>query len=188
MSKFVFKPGIVTKTSGTIKGSTTAEDVVGFVLTEFSVPYYNPCCQSATAKLPVGVDPVTGQLVKYDGAAWGTASEPVAVAVNVTGSVTAAQLAGGLVTSTSAAAVSVTLPTATEIATQLGASRGSRFQFVVDNSAGSNTVTVVVNTGITVNTPAITGQNTLTVSTANAVAVFEVIFTSSTTAKLIRLI
>lgn len=187
MSKFVFKPGLVTKTSGTIKGSTSAEDIVDFVLTEFSVPFYNPCCQSATAKLPVGVNPVTGQLVKYDGTTWGTASEPVAVAVNTTGSVTAAQLLGGLVTSTSAAAVSVTLPTATELATALGASRGSRFQFVVDNSAGANTVTVVVNTGITVITAVVTGSATLTVA-AGTVGVFDIIFTSTTSAKLSRIV
>ena len=109
-------------------------------------------------------------------------------AVNVTGSVTAAELAGGHITSTSAAAVNVTLPLATDIATQIGAVAGTRFQFIVDNSAGANTVTIVVNTGITVTTPAITGGATLTVSTANAVAVFELIFTSATAAKLVRLV
>lgn len=88
-----------------------------------------------------------------------------AKAVNVTGAVTSAELLGKLITSTSAAAVSVTLPTATllgvALAEKLGiettALRGQSLTFIVDNSAGANTVTVVVNTGITVNTPAITG-------------------------------
>lgn len=109
-----------------------------------------------------------------------------ATAVNVTGDVTAAQLAGGLITSTSAAAVTATLPTATLLATQLGAVRGTVFDFVVDNSAGANTVTVAVNTGITVGTAAITGGDTLTVSTANKIAVFKLVFTSTTTAILRR--
>ena len=61
------------------------------------------------------------------------------------------------------------------------------FDFFVDNSAGANTVTVAVNTGITVNTPAITGGATLTVSTANAVGQFRLVFTSATAAKLLRI-
>jgi len=110
-----------------------------------------------------------------------------ATAKNITASVTAAELATGLITSTSAATVSLTLPTATELATALGAARGTSFEFIVDNSAGANTITVVVNTGITVNTPAITGGATLTVSTANSVAIFRVVFTSTTTAKILRI-
>lgn len=110
-----------------------------------------------------------------------------AKAVDVTGAITAAELAGGYITSTSAAAVSATLPTASLLATQLGAVAGTRFQFTVDNSSGANTVTIVVNTGITVNTSPITGGSTLTVSTANAVAIFELFFTSTTTAKLLRI-
>ena len=116
-----------------------------------------------------------------------------AVAVDVTGSVTAAELLGKLITSTSAAAVAVTLPTATllgqALAAKLGiettALQGHSMEFVVDNSAGANTVTVTVNTGITVNTPAITGGATLTVSTANAVGIFRIVFTSATTAKIL---
>lgn len=111
-----------------------------------------------------------------------------AVAVNVTGAVTAAQLARGYITSTSAAAVTITLPTATLLATALNAGAGDRFQFVVDNSAGANTVTIdLTGTGISVNTPAITGGATLTVSVANAVAIFELVFLSGTTAKILRI-
>lgn len=111
-----------------------------------------------------------------------------AIAVNTTGSVTAAELAGGLITSTSAAAVAVTLPTATLLAAQIGAARGTTFDFVTDNSAGANTVTIVVNTGITVATPAITGGDTLTVSTANVIGYFRLTFTSATAAVLSRIV
>lgn len=185
--RFIFKPGLVTKTQGTIKGSVSADELVSESLSHLSVPFVDPCCPSATAALPVGINQTTGQLQKYDGTSWTSASEPTAFAVNTTATITAAQLAGGLLTSTSAAAVSITLPSATDIATALGAVRGSSFEFVVDNSAGSNTVTVVVGSGITVNTPAITGGATLTVSTANTVGVFRLQFTSTSSAKILRI-
>ena len=108
------------------------------------------------------------------------------VAVNVTGAITAANLAKGYVTSTSAAAVALTLPTATLLAAELGATQGTTFDFIVDNSAGANTVTVTVATGIAVATPAITGGATLTVSTANVIGHFRLYFTSATTAVLSR--
>lgn len=110
-----------------------------------------------------------------------------ATAVNTTGAITAAQLAGGLITSTSAATVTATLPTAALLATALGAVQGSIFDFVVDNHAGANVVTVAVNTGITVGTTAVTGGDTLTVSVAQAAATFRLVFTSTTTAILRRI-
>jgi hypothetical protein len=113
--------------------------------------------------------------------------DTTATAVDVTGSITAAQLSGGLITSTSAAAVTATLPTATLLATALGATQGSMFDFIIDNSAGANTVTVQVNTGITVGTTAVTGGISLTVSTAQVVGVFRLIFTSATAAILRRI-
>lgn len=109
-----------------------------------------------------------------------------AVAKNVTAAVTAAELARGYITSTSAAAVTITLPTMTLFATATGAVAGDRFQFLVDNSAGANTVTVdLTGSGVTVGTAPITGGDTLTVSVANAVGLFELFFTS-TTAAIIR--
>lgn len=107
--------------------------------------------------------------------------------VNVTAAITAAELATGRLTSTSAAAVTATLPTATLLANELRADAGSRFQFLVDNSAGANTVTIAVNTGITVGTAPITGGGTLTVSVANAIGLFELFFTSTTAAILRRI-
>lgn len=108
-------------------------------------------------------------------------------AVPITATVLAANFKKGYFTSTSAAAVSLTTDTATAIATAIGAVAGTVFDFFVDNSAGANTVTVVLGAGITVNTPAITGGATLTVSTANAVGWFRLIFTSATTAKALRI-
>lgn len=111
-----------------------------------------------------------------------------AKALNTTGAITAAELAGGLVTSTTAAGVTGTLPDATSLATQLGAVQGTVFEFIVDNSAGANTFTVQVNTGITVGTTSLTGGDSLTVSTAQVVGMFRLIFTSTTTAILRRIV
>jgi hypothetical protein len=108
-------------------------------------------------------------------------------AINVTATASAAEIATGYITSTSAAAVAITTPTATAIATALGLEAGDSFDFVIDNSAGANTVTLTLDASIAVVTPAITGGATLTVSTANAVGIFRLVFTSATTAKIFRL-
>jgi hypothetical protein len=110
-----------------------------------------------------------------------------AAAVNVSATVTSEQLLTGYFTSTSAAAVTLTLPTATAAGAALGAAAGTSFEFIVDNSAGANTVTVAVNTGITTATPVVTGGATLTVSVANGVGIFRLVFTSATAAKLYRI-
>lgn len=110
----------------------------------------------------------------------------VAVAKNSTGSATAAELSGGLITSTSAAAVALTLPTATALATQIGAIRGTTFEFVVDNISGANTVTVTVASGITAVTAVVTGSDTLTVASGVA-GMFRLYFTSTSAAKLSRI-
>jgi hypothetical protein len=108
-------------------------------------------------------------------------------AANVTATLEAAQLATGYITSTSAAAVSLTLPTATLLATELGATAGTSFEFIVDNTAGANTVTIIVGAGITAATPVITGGATLTVSVANDIGIFRIVFSSATVAKLYRI-
>lgn len=70
-------------------------------------------------------------------------------AINSSATATAAQVAGGTITSTSAAPTTITMPTATLLATQLGAVQGTKFTFTVDNSAGASTVTVALGTGMT---------------------------------------
>lgn len=108
-------------------------------------------------------------------------------ALNTTATITSTQLTGGLLTSTSAAPVTLTLPLGTDLATATNAVRGTNFEFIVDNSAGASIVTIAVNTGITAITPVITGGATLTVA-AGTLGVFKIIFVTLTTAKIARIV
>lgn len=109
------------------------------------------------------------------------------VAINATATATAAQVHAGVITSTSAAAVALTLPTATALGTELGAVQGTWFDLAVDNSAGANTVTVTMNTGITAITAVLTGGATMTVA-SGVVGIFRIYFTSATVAKIARIV
>ncbi len=112
---------------------------------------------------------------------------PTNSAINATATASAANIISGYITSTSAAATTITLPTASAIATALGTvTRGTQLEFTVDNVSGAQTVTIALGTGITAITPVITGTNTLTVSVANGIGRFRLVFTSATAAKIIR--
>ena len=65
-------------------------------------------------------------------------------AINATATATAAQVASGYITSTSAAATTITLPTGTLLGAALGATQGTTFELYIDNTAGANTVTIAV--------------------------------------------
>lgn len=65
-------------------------------------------------------------------------------AINSTNTATAAQVATGYITSTSAAPTTITLPTGTLLGAALGATAGTVFSLVVDNTAGASTVTMAV--------------------------------------------
>ncbi len=65
-------------------------------------------------------------------------------AANATATLTAAQVKTGYITSTSAAATVLTLPTGTLLGAALGAVRGTVFELYIDNTAGANTVTIAV--------------------------------------------
>lgn len=65
-------------------------------------------------------------------------------AINATATATAAQVSAGYITSTSAAATTITLPTGTLLGGQLNATQGSIFELYIDNTAGANTVTIAV--------------------------------------------
>ena len=67
-------------------------------------------------------------------------------AINATGTATAAQVIAGYITSTSAAATTITLPTGTALGTAIGATQGTTLDLFVDNTAGASTVTMAVNT------------------------------------------
>lgn len=172
------------------------------ILDKLSVPYFDICCASGTSggstlRITSGGDfqSVSSSTPTAVGINSGTTNltlskalveKRTAVAANITQVLTAAPLSNGLITSTSAATVSLTLPTATLLATQLGAARGTTFEFIVDNSLGANIVTVVVGAGITVpGTIVITGSATLTVAVGE-VGVFKLVFVSTTAAKLFR--
>ena len=67
-----------------------------------------------------------------------------AAAINATAAATAAQVATGYITSTSAAATNITFPTGTLLGAELEASAGTVLDLVVDNTAGASIVTMVV--------------------------------------------
>lgn len=65
-------------------------------------------------------------------------------AINATATATAAQVASGYITSTSAAATTITLPTGTLLGGEIGASKGTVFDLYIDNTGGANVVTLAV--------------------------------------------
>lgn len=65
-------------------------------------------------------------------------------AINATAVATAAEVATGYITSTSAAATAITLPTGTLLGAALGAVQGTVHDLYIDNTAGASTVTIVV--------------------------------------------
>ena len=67
-------------------------------------------------------------------------------AINATATATAGQVASGYITSTSAAATTITLPTGTLLGAELGAVQGTVHHLYIDNTAGANTVTIAVAT------------------------------------------
>ena len=74
----------------------------------------------------------------------GFLTEPTAAAINATAAATAAQVATGYITSTSAAATSITFPTGTLLGAELQATAGTVLELVVDNTGGASLVTMVV--------------------------------------------
>jgi hypothetical protein len=93
--------------------------------------------------------PVASQNGFIDGHQVGTAN-----AINATATATAAQVASGYITSTSALATTITLPTGTALGTAIGATKGTVLDLFIDNTAGANTVTIAVNTNAILSTAA----------------------------------
>ena len=67
-------------------------------------------------------------------------------AVNATATATAAQVAAGYITSTSAAPTTITLPTGTALGSLIGATQGTTLDLFIDNTAGASVVTIAANT------------------------------------------
>lgn len=115
----------------------------------------------------------------------------VGSAINATAVATAAQVKGGLITSTSAAAVTITLPTGTDLGAALGATQGTVFDLVIDNTAGANTVTIAVGANNIQSAWSVyqdVGGATLdVVSGVTGTAVFRFVFSSATACTFCRI-
>lgn len=112
------------------------------------------------------------------------ASHAQTSAINATATATAAQISTGYVTSTSAAATTITLPTGTLLGAALGAAKGTVHELYVDNTGGANTVTMAVSTNAVLSDAANTtaasfGQLTVA-SGVTGMARFTLLFSSAT--------
>jgi hypothetical protein len=105
-------------------------------------------------------------------------------AINATATATPTQVALGYITSTSAAATTITLPTGTLLGAQINAIQGTTLDLWIDNTAGANTVTIAVATNGIINALAAAQASTfglLTVpSGATGLAKFTLVFSSPT--------
>ena len=112
-------------------------------------------------------------------------NHPTTAAVNATATATAAEVATGYITSTSAAATTITLPTGTLLGAALGATAGTTLDLFVDNTAGANTVTIAVATNGILSAAAAAGSGAgaglLTVpSGVTGIGCFRIMFASAT--------
>jgi hypothetical protein len=111
-------------------------------------------------------------------------NHPTTAAINATATASAADVATGYITSTSAAATTITLPTGTALGAAIGATRGTVLELYVDNTAGANTVTMAVATnGILSSAAADTAGSfgDLTIASgATGLARFTIMFSSAT--------
>lgn len=76
----------------------------------------------------------------------GSSTHPIKSAIPSTATATAAQVATGYITTTSAATTTITLPTGALLGPALNATQGTVFDLIVDNTAGANVVTMAVAT------------------------------------------
>jgi hypothetical protein len=91
----------------------------------------------------MGVSHLSGPVFSANGF---NASHTTKAAINATAAATAAEVATGYITSTSAQATTITLPTGTLLGAELGATQGTVHELYIDNTAGSNAVTIAVST------------------------------------------
>jgi hypothetical protein len=114
----------------------------------------------------------------------GKVDHTVKAAINATATATAAEVATGYITSTSAAATTITLPTGTLLGAALGAKAGTVFNLFIDNTAGANTVTIAVATNGILSTAAVDTAGSfgdLTVASGvTGLARFTLMFSSAT--------
>ena len=108
-------------------------------------------------------------------------------AINATATATAAQVATGYITSTSAAATVITLPTGTLLGAALSATQGTTLDLFIDNTAGASTVTIAVATNGILSTGAVDASaaagtfGDLTIASgATGIGRFTLMFSSAT--------
>jgi hypothetical protein len=111
-------------------------------------------------------------------------NHPTTAAINATATATAAEVITGYITSTSAAATTITLPTGTLLGAALGAVRGTVMDLYIDNTAGANTVTIAVAvngilSSAAADTPGSFGDLTVA-SGVTGLARFTIMFSSAT--------
>ena len=111
-------------------------------------------------------------------------NHPSTAAINATATATAAEVATGYITSTSAAATTITLPTGTLLGAAISAAKGTVLDLYIDNTGGASTVTIAVATnGIlssaAADTPGSFGDLTVA-SGATGLARFTIMFSSAT--------
>jgi len=111
-------------------------------------------------------------------------NHPTTAAINATATASAADVATGYITSTSAAATTITLPTGTLLGAAIGATRGTVLELYVDNTAGASTVTIAVAvngilSSAAADTPGSFGDLTIA-SGVTGIGRFTIMFTSAT--------
>ena len=111
-------------------------------------------------------------------------NHPTTAAINATATATAAQVATGYITSTSAAATTITLPTGTALGAAIGAVRGTVLELYVDNTAGASAITMAVATNGILSSAAVDTAGSfgdLTIAAgATGLARFTIMFSSAT--------
>jgi hypothetical protein len=111
-------------------------------------------------------------------------THPVTAAINATATATPAEVATGYITSTSAAATTITLPTGTLLGAAIGAVRGTVLDLYIDNTAGASVVTIAVATNGVLSTAAVDTAGSFGDLTVNfgvtGLARFTIMFSSAT--------
>ena len=167
---------LLAKCSGTTPDTTANTYEIGCIMILYGASTGQPTLfvNTGTSAAPVWSAQVVG--------AGGLVHTPVAV--NATATLTAAQVATGYITSTSAAAVTMTLPTGTLLGAAIGAAQGTTLDLYIDNTAGANTVTLAVATnGIksdAANTTAGSFGQLTVASGATGIGRFTLMFSSAT--------
>jgi len=114
-------------------------------------------------------------------------NHPTTAAINATATATAAQVATGYITTTSATAVTITLPTGTDLGTAISATKGTVLDLYIDNTAStsSGVVTIAVATNGILSAAAAAGSGAgaglLTVPIGvTGIGCFRIMFSSAT--------